>query len=191
MSATSVALDRERVTEFACEEAQPTSEENRERVTREEYERAFMESYEMTLRFLIMLGATVDTAEEIAQAAWAKGWEYLGQLRNPSRVGVWVNSIAKNLFRNEFHRNKRLQALSKSGAYRANGSVLEVREILKKCTPQERSVLRRRYLEGYTSEEIAGQIGLTPTAVRVRLLRLKQALRARLSSPPAFQQSAA
>src|SRR5882672_6068426 len=67
-----------------------------------EYAVAFETGYSATRRFLLSRGAAVDDAEEIAQAAWARGWEYREQLRDPSLVGYWVNSIARNLFRARF-----------------------------------------------------------------------------------------
>ena len=69
---------------------------------REDYATAFQTGYGATRRFLISRGAPKDEAEEIAQAAWARGWEYRDQLRDPGLVGFWVNSIARNLFRARF-----------------------------------------------------------------------------------------
>ena len=63
---------------------------------REQYAVAFQTGYGVTRRFLISRGAPQDEAEEIAQAAWARGWEYRDQLRDPGLVGFWVNSIARD-----------------------------------------------------------------------------------------------
>jgi DNA-directed RNA polymerase specialized sigma24 family protein len=45
-------------------------------------------------------------AEEVAQAAWAKGWERLSQLRNESFVVIWVNTIALNVYRSGLRRKR-------------------------------------------------------------------------------------
>src|SRR6476659_11013230 len=66
------------------------------------YAEAFQTGFGATRRFLLSRGAALDEAEEIAQAAWARGWEYREQLRDPSMVSFWVNSIARNLFRARF-----------------------------------------------------------------------------------------
>ena len=52
--------------------------------------------------FSVSRGAALEEAEEIAQAAWARGWEYREQLRDPGLVSYWVNSIARNLYRARF-----------------------------------------------------------------------------------------
>src|SRR5580693_7536506 len=67
-----------------------------------EYAEAFEAGYPATRRFLLSRGAAIEEAEEIAQAAWVRGWEFREQLRDPDLVGYWVNSIARNLFRAGF-----------------------------------------------------------------------------------------
>lgn len=150
----------------------------------EEYASAFECGYLLTFRFLVSRGAPTDAAEEIAQAAWAKGWELRRQLQNPTRVGIWVNSIAKNMFRNHFRSSQRVEALSDTAGSRTTElDTLEVDGILSKCRGKDRAMLSRHYLEGYTTEEIAEQIGLTPSAVRVRLLRIRRSLNEVLRLP--------
>ncbi len=69
---------------------------------RTDYAEAFETGYGATRRFLLARGAPLEEAEEIAQAAWARGWEFREQLRDPGLVSYWVNSIARNLFRARF-----------------------------------------------------------------------------------------
>ena len=73
-------------------------------MTREQYANAYDSGYATTKRFLVSRGINVETAEEAAQAAWARGWEHRDKLRNPDKVLSWVNTIALNLFRNWFRR---------------------------------------------------------------------------------------
>jgi len=154
-------------------------------MTCEEYADAFRTGYRLTLRFLLSRGAAFHVAEEITQAAWAKGWEYRGQLQNPSRVAVWVNSIAKNMLLNQYGSRKNLEALSEAAAVSGrNGTheAAEVGSVLRKCKPHDRDLLRRHYLEGFTTAEIAREIGVAPATIRVQLLRLRAWIRRRLRS---------
>jgi RNA polymerase sigma factor (sigma-70 family) len=147
---------------------------------------AFRHCYPMTLRFLLSRGAHADIAEEIAQAAWAKGWECRAQLLRHHMVGTWVNSIAKNMLRNRIRAEQKLDMLSEGIQPGISPSLgIDMKRILNRCAKRDSVILRGYYVEGYTTEEIARQVGLTPVTVRVRLLRLRRALRTQLSKPTA------
>ena len=147
---------------------------------RDDYAEAFENGYGATRRFLLSRGAPLDEAEEIAQAAWARGWEYRSQLRDPGLVGYWVNSIARNLFRARF-RAPAAAPLESAGssrdlAYTLDVDAIELRRMLDRCSKRDR-ILLEQSLEGYSAEEIARTAGITSTGIRVRLLRVRQALR--------------
>ena len=48
------------------------------------------------------------------------------------------------------------------------------------CSPVDRELLQQHYLEGWSSNEIAPRLGISPVSVRVRLMRIKQGLRTAL-----------
>lgn len=147
----------------------------------EEYGRAFRDGYVTTVRFVISRGASAELAEEIAQAAWVAGWEHRFQLRDPDRIGFWINSIAKNLLARHFQRLQRTDALVGEAAGEVPGiEHLDVTSILERCPDSERMLLMRYYLEGQTTKEIAEHAGVSATAIRVRLLRVRRAVRSRL-----------
>jgi DNA-directed RNA polymerase specialized sigma24 family protein len=154
---------------------------------------AYEHGYRMTQRFLISRGAPPDAAEEVAQAAWAKGWECRSQLHNPTLLGAWVNSIAKNLLRNRARADRRLERLAMAtGVGSPSADDLFVNQLLDRCKPSESTLLNAYYVEGYTTEEIARRAGMTPVTVRVRLLRIRRSLRSRLlGHNPSMAQAAA
>jgi RNA polymerase sigma factor (sigma-70 family) len=146
-----------------------------------DYGKAFEEGFSKTVRFLISRGADLVIAEEVAQAAWTRGWACRQQLRDPNCVGTWVNSIAMNLFRNTYRTSKRSQALTETPAPPTSTLVhVDVGKLLDSCRQRDRSLLKLHYLYGYTTGEIGDRVGLSSTAVRVRLLRARRALRKRL-----------
>lgn len=146
-------------------------------MTREEYGAAYQKGYNLTVRFLISRGLSYDTAQETAQAAWTKGWERLGQLRDSKMVLTWMNSIALNIHRSYIRREPMHIALPElSTPPKVNLAGIDVRRILKTCKTNDREVLQRHYLEGYKVQEIAEAHGWTETAVRIRLLRARRSV---------------
>jgi RNA polymerase sigma factor (sigma-70 family) len=150
-------------------------------MTREEYGAAYQKGFNLTVRFLVSRGLAYDAAQETAQAAWVKGWERLSQLRDPSMVLTWMNSIALNIHRSYIRREPLLQALPElSTQPKINLAAIDVRRILKTCKHNDRMVLQRHYLEGFKVQEIAQQQGWTETAVRIRLLSARRTVGKRL-----------
>ena len=147
-------------------------------MTQEQYASAFHSGYKATTRFLISRGVSGETADEAAQAAWAKGWEHRDKLRNPEKVLSWVNTIALNLFRGSFRRRDTAELpLEIPHPPHISPRAIDVRRALAKCAPADREMLEKYYVEGYTSEELGRERGCTGIAVRVRLLRLRRRLR--------------
>jgi RNA polymerase sigma factor (sigma-70 family) len=141
------------------------------------YAEAFQNGFGATRRFLVSRGAPIDEAEEIAQAAWARGWEYRAQLRDPGLVSYWVNSIARNLFRARFRSAAPVPLeMTREPSYAFSTDGIDLRTMLEKCSDRDR-LLFERMLEGYSAEEIARTNGITSTGIRVRLLRARQSIR--------------
>jgi RNA polymerase sigma factor (sigma-70 family) len=147
-----------------------------------DYAEAFETGYSSTRRFLLSRGAPLEEAEEIAQAAWARGWEFRDQLRDPSLVSFWVNSIARNLFRARFRAPIQTEIDDSNAMYTLDLSTIELGRMLDRCPRRDRHLLEQS-LEGYSAEEIARSEGITPTGIRVRLLRVRNALRDKLNLP--------
>ena len=141
-----------------------------------DYGEAFESGYIATRRFLLAHGAPLEDAEEIAQAAWARGWEYRDQLRDPGMVGFWVNSIARNLYRARFRAPLMTTIDGLNPSYNMDLQTVELHRLLDRCPRRDRRLLERN-LQGYSAEEIAREAGITSTGIRVRLLRIRNMLR--------------
>lgn len=143
-----------------------------------EFADAFEKGFVGTRRFLLSRGAGADEAEEIAQAAWVRGWEYRQQLRDPELIGYWVNSIARNLFRARFRSATMTSIEGVEPSYHMSfEKVLDLQRMLDRCGRRDRSLLQKT-LAGYSAEELAEHEGISATGIRVRLLRVRQSLRA-------------
>jgi len=149
-----------------------------ETISRDDYAEAYKEGYGRTVRFLAANGAPLELAEEVAQAAWVRGWERLGQLRQVQALGYWINTIARNILRNSYRLRQSstelLESTLVSNPLESEG--LDAQRVFAWCSDGERVLLERYYLEGFTSQELAGEMGLSAVGVRVRLLRLKRDL---------------
>ena len=104
--------------------------------------------------------------------------EYRAQLRDPGLVGYWVNSIARNLYRARFRMpiTVPLEPVhDRPGGY-IDVSAIELNGLLRHCSRRDRDMVEKS-LEGFSAEEMAKDAGITPTGIRVRLLRVRQSLR--------------
>jgi DNA-directed RNA polymerase specialized sigma24 family protein len=147
-------------------------------MTREAYARAYQHGFPLTFRFLLSRGVGRDTAEEISQAAWIRGWERLSQLRSDELISTWVNTIALNLYRRAIRQERRQQVLQDPLYAKStmNWAAIELRRILRFCRRPDRLLLEAQ-MGGQTAEEIALEQGVSQTAIRIRLLRARRAAR--------------
>lgn len=144
------------------------------------YAVAYAAGCQLTVRFLLRQGASLDNAEELAQAAWAKGWECLEQLRNPDVLHCWVNSIALNMYRGACRRPK--QVPFEDSASSSNLDLnLDIERALQQLRDADRECFEHRYIEGRGIREIAIQQHTSEGAVRIRLMRTRRRIRGLMS----------
>jgi len=160
----------------------PFGKVNSDAIAADAFAEAYLKGYRVTVRFLRSKGASMDAAEELAQAAWARGWEAREQLQIEDRILPWINSIAYHRFCNDQRRSVRHSQLfeTSDGSTPHPANALDAGAILNLCSPIEKTLLTKRYFEGLEMKEIAAALGLTEMAVRVRIHRCQCALRARV-----------
>ena len=149
-------------------------------MTRETFGQAYQQGFTRTVRFLRSRGASAHSAEDVAQAAWLRGWERLHQLRDERMIVSWVNAIAVNVHRYTIHHEARYQELpelhSSAGIDLAR---IDAAKILTLCRPRDRDLFEQQ-MGGLTADEIAIQRGVSTTAIRIRFMRARRAARAGL-----------
>ncbi len=149
-------------------------------MTQDEFGEAYWQGFAPTIRLLRSRGASTHDAEDLAQAAWLQGWQKIDQLRDKAAVRSWINVIAVNYYRRGIRREARYQALPDlCGHSGIDLAPLDTARILNLCRPGDR-LLFEHQLGGLTAEEIAKQHCVSATAIRIRLLRARRAVRARL-----------
>lgn len=166
-------------------ETSPQGGPDRDTITLEQFAAAYAPGRLRTEHFLISRGCSSELAEEMAQAAWTKGWEHHAKLREPEKVANWVNTIAFNLFRSQFRKREfAVETPEIATAPETGPGAIDVQRALKLCDPTERALLQKHYSAGYSSTEIAQQMNCSAITVRVRLLRLRRRLRMTMTAAP-------
>jgi DNA-directed RNA polymerase specialized sigma24 family protein len=155
-----------------CEDTRRRMERH---MTRDEYGAAYQKGYRLTVRFLVSRGSTWDDAEEAAQAAWARGWECLKQLRDGRMVLTWVNTIAMNIRRGLLRREPVMLHLLPEiqVSPKINLAAVDVNRILR-CSRKKDRIVLERHLAGFNAQEIASEHGWTEMAVKNRLFRARR-----------------
>lgn len=140
---------------------------------------AYRDGLQRTINFLMSRGVPYDMAPDIAQSAWLRGWERLGQLRDDSMILAWINTIALNHFRRLLRSKCQEEtfAAEKDGRHTGlNWAAIDIAHILQACSPKDRALLQAQ-LNGTTAKELAEREGVSPTAIRIRLLRARRSAR--------------
>ena len=146
-------------------------------VTQAQYAIAYNSGYPKTTRFMLSRGISREASEDLAQAAWAKGWEYREQIRDTQKFDSWVNTIALNLLRGSFRQRKSAELPTDIAVSpRTSPQTIDGQRLIASCSPTDRKLIEGHYMAGYTSAELGRQFGCTAVAVRVRLLRLRRRL---------------
>jgi DNA-directed RNA polymerase specialized sigma24 family protein len=149
-------------------------------MTQEGFGEAYQRGFNATLRFLRSRGVPQESAREVTQAAWAKGWERLEQLRDDDLLFTWVNTIALNAYRRVRRQEDVLHVLPEIGIKPViNLAAIDMARILRICCPGDRALLEQQ-MTGLTPREIARKRGIPEGAVRIRLMRARRAARLRL-----------
>jgi len=146
-------------------------------MTRNEYGSAYEQGFRPTVRFLVSRGVPPDTAEELAQAAWTRGWERISQLRAREVLRTWVNTIALNMYRRVLQRDSlKAPLLDRAVKPDSRAAAIELHRVLESCCPNDRLLLTYQ-LHGLTTSEMARRVGTSETAVRIRLMRARRSAR--------------
>jgi RNA polymerase sigma factor (sigma-70 family) len=140
-------------------------------------------------RFAHTLCSTPEDAEDAAQEALIVLYRKIGTLRATAALGSWMFSIV----RSECIRRSRLTFRKPTSAGMAEPSAedaalarLEIERIVDSIAglpPEQRAVLVLRDIQGLSGAATAQALGLSRPAMKSRLHRGREALRARLTTP--------
>lgn len=132
------------------------------------------------------LAGDPDLAEDIAQEVWIQIFRALPSYRGESQFGTWAHRIAVNRTLNALRRTRRLARLE-TDMEEDTVSVEPVgdRSMLRatidaataRLSPGARTVFVMHDVEGYTHEEIARELDITPGGSKSQLFKARAKLR--------------
>ena len=139
-------------------------------------------------RFAFWLARDRAVAEDVVQDTLLRAWRSFGSLGDESAARPWLLTIARREFARRFER-KTLETVDvddlaelEDPALAAQDAqeVLEMRAAIFARDSDYREPLVLQVLMGYSTEEIATHMELTPGAVLTRLFRARQKLKVAL-----------
>lgn len=140
------------------------------------------------MRFAFWLGRDRQLAEDVVQEALLRAWKSFDGLAEESKAKSWLLTIVRREFARSFER-KRLEVMNLDALVAAEADVLaadedaalaEMREALFRLDDEYREPLVLQVMMGYSTQEIADQMGLQQGAVLTRLFRARARLRQEL-----------
>jgi RNA polymerase sigma-70 factor (ECF subfamily) len=138
-----------------------------------------------------LCGGDADLAADVAQEVWIQIFRALPTYRGDARFTTWAHRIAVNRTLNALRSHRRFAAsaveLAEDSAtvdHDGERSILAqtIDAAIQRLSPGARTVFVLHDVEGYTHEEIAAELGITPGGSKSQLFKARARLR-RLLAP--------
>lgn len=130
------------------------------------------------MKFAMNLCKNYHEGNDLVQDAVVKLIEHEDELENllPVQIKAWLFRTIKNKYIDDLRKNKRLihEVAEKVVDDFQEGSILMMLENLNEY---ERKLIERRYIEGYSSSEIASEFKMNPSTIRNHLSSCLKKLR--------------
>jgi len=139
-------------------------------------------------RFAFWLARDRQIAEDVLQEAYLRAWRARESVTDETALKGWLLTIVRREHARTFER-KRFATVpvddliatdSPELAVVEQKDVMDMRRAIFALDPDHREPLVLQVLMGYTTDEIAAELGLTQGAVLTRLFRARHRLRQRL-----------
>jgi len=139
-------------------------------------------------RFAFWLARDRQVADDVVQEAMLRAWRSRGSVADTSAVKPWLLTIIRREHARLFERKRfktvqvdeLIDSESPELAAEEEQETMDVRRAIFALEDDYREPLVLQVLMGFTTEQIAGQLGLTQGAVLTRLFRARQKLRRQL-----------
>jgi len=134
-----------------------------------------------------LVGGDHDLAADIAQEVWIQIFRALPTYRGDSQFGTWAHRIAVNRTLNALRQRRRLASLEATDLDEQLAAVepdaerkilaASIEAAAAQLSPGARTVFVMHDVEGFTHEEIAAALGITPGGSKSQLFKARAKLR--------------
>jgi RNA polymerase sigma-70 factor (ECF subfamily) len=129
--------------------------------------------------------ASIDAIDEVRQEVFVRCFEHLGDLREPRKLGAFVNSICNRVLMEYYRTEGRTEPLADdaneipdtadaSSSLDSARSVARVRRVLETMPSRDSDILKAVFLEEGDKEEICRRFDVERDYLRVLLHRAKE-----------------
>jgi len=151
-------------------------------------EQAFHDERPRLLRWMLSRTGNHQIAEDLVQETYSTAWQNRHKLTDLSGVDSWLNAIANNILKRWTRRISNRQShetdfeqISQDALAEYQLEQSDISDLLDKAlallSPENRAILIARYLEEQPQAKVARDLGLSESAVAVRLHRGKMTIR--------------
>lgn len=147
--------------------------------------------YPRSLRFALHMVGNREDAEEAVQDAFVRVYHSLGRFRDDARFEPWLFRILANRCRSLMEKRRRHAKIIQYGEVPERGSApmetsgvdwtVEVHKVLATLPVEQREAFLLRHVEDMAYEDISAVTGVGLSALRMRVKRACDVLRARLT----------
>ncbi len=134
-------------------------------------------------RYAFWLCRDPHQAEELVQETYLRAWRSLDSLKDDKAAKTWLITILRREYARCFERSRPdltdvdPEVLAGHGGYDTSTEAFSLRRALAALPKEYAEPLLMQVIGGYTAEEIAELLELTPSAVNTRLFRARGKLK--------------
>ena len=155
----------------------------------QDIEKIYEEYFETVYKYLFCLTRNTDISEELTQETFYKAVKNINSFKGDCKISVWLCQIAKNLWYNEYKKNKKIKNINQNELEKIysnenieNDIILNEEKIilykkLQKLEEETRNVILLRLTGDLSFKEIGIILNKTENWARVTFYRGKKKLK--------------
>jgi RNA polymerase sigma-70 factor (ECF subfamily) len=157
-----------------------------------EFTQMVAQQHQQLRSFVRMLGVDPEWVDDLAQEVFLVAWRERDSFDAQRDIGKWLRGIARNLARNELRKDQRRKRILHVGlsellirspegepepADWEQFQMSALRDCVEQLAPKSRQIIAGRYGDGWKAPDLADHLGMTASAVRQALMRIREQLK--------------